>query len=178
MTKRKVFLYIAMSLDGFIARTDDDISWLSIADKDGEDYGYAAFTAGIDTYIVGRKTYDIVMKLTGSFPQAEQFDCYILTHTPRDTEGKAKFYTGDPVAFIRELQTKPGKHIYCDGGAEIVQLFLQNKLVDEMIITILPILLGDGKRLFKGNFPEQSLKQTDTRTFDNGVVQLRYEVIV
>lgn len=176
MQTRKVFLYIGMSLDGFIARQDDDISWLSIADKEGEDYGYAAFTADIDTYIVGRKTYDVVMKLTGSFPQAEQFDCYVLTRTPRETEGKVKFYSGDLVELISDLRSKPGKHIYCDGGAEIVQLFMKNKLIDEYIITILPIILGDGKRLFKGEVPEIPLKLISVKSFDTGLVQHRYVV--
>jgi dihydrofolate reductase len=80
MNKRKVILYICMSLDGFIATEDDDISWLSLVEKEGEDYGYTEFVKSIDTYIVGRKTYDKVLQLTGGvFPQAEEFECYVIT---------------------------------------------------------------------------------------------------
>ena len=72
MDKRKLILYISMSLDGFIATEDDDLSWLSIVEKDGEDYGYKNFNETVDTYIVGRITYDNILKLTGGvFPQAK-----------------------------------------------------------------------------------------------------------
>ena len=80
MIKRKVILYISMSLDGYIATADDDLSWLSIVEAEGEDYGYADFNATVDTYIVGRKTYEKVLSLTGGeFPQAGQLDCYVIT---------------------------------------------------------------------------------------------------
>ena len=75
MTQRKLSLYISMSLDGFIATKEDDLSWLDAMRIDGEDYVYNEFTAEVDTYIVGRKTYEVVMKLIGKFPQASQYDC-------------------------------------------------------------------------------------------------------
>jgi len=175
MSNRKVILYISMSLDGFIARGDDDISWLSVVEKEGEDYGYADFSKTIDTYIVGRKTYDKVLQLTGGiFPQAEMYDCYILTRQARESENGVNFYNGDLEELIARLIRGEGKNIYCDGGGEIVKLFMEKNLIDEYIISVIPIILGDGKRLFQGGTPEIGLIAHPAASFDTGLVQLRY----
>lgn len=175
MNNRRVKLYISMSLDGFIATKEDDLSWLSRIEKEGEDYGYEKFNASVDTYIVGRATYDIILKLTGGhFPQADKFDCYVLTRDIRPSEYGVNFYTGSLEALITELKTKPGKDIYCDGGAQVVQLLMENQLIDEYIISVIPIILGDGKRLFLGGVPCSNLKALPPKYFDTGLVQLHY----
>jgi len=174
MRSRKVFLYISMSLDGFIATKDDDLSFLSIVEKEGEDYGYAAFSQQIDTYIVGRKTYEKVIDLIGTFPAAKDYDCYVLTRQDRTPEEGITFYSGDIVELINQIRAEEGKHIYCDGGAEIVKLFMQADLIDEYIISIIPILLGEGKRLFIGGISTQGLIHQSTKTFESGLVQLHY----
>ena len=93
MKKRKLRLFISMSLDGFLASKDDDLSWMSFVEKEGEDYGYADYSSKVDTYIVGRVTYDVVLKLTGGvFPQAEQWECYVLTRQERPDEKNVTFY--------------------------------------------------------------------------------------
>jgi dihydrofolate reductase len=165
-----------MSLDGYIATQDDDLSWLSIAEKEGEDYGYSAFNQTIDTYIVGRKTYDIVLKLTGGeFPQGKQHQCYVITRTPKAPENGVTFYTEDLSQLIHQLKQESGKNIYCDGGAEIVRLLMKENLIDEYIISVMPILLGDGKRLFKGGTPPTHIELLSSKNFDTGVVQLHYK---
>lgn len=166
-----------MSLDGFIARKNGDLDWMSVADMEGEDYGYEAFTADVDAYIIGRKTYDKVIELTGTFPQARQFECYVFTRTPRESVNDVTFYTGSPVELIQQLRSKPGKTIYCDGGGEMIQLLMSHKLIDEMIISILPVALGDGLRLFRGDVPEVALRLIESKTYRNGLLQVHYEVV-
>ncbi len=175
MQDRKVVLYISMSLDGFIATKEDDLSWLSIVEKEGEDYGYTQFTERVDTYIVGKKTYDVILKLTrGVFPQAEQYKCYVITRQERASENGVTFYNGDMEALITQLKNEPGKDIYCDGGGQIVKLLMAKNLIDEYIVSVIPIILGDGKRLFLGGINAINLKALPSKDFESGLVQLRY----
>lgn len=171
---RKVILYIASSLDGYIAQPNDDLSFLSIVEQEGEDYGYAAFVKSVDTVIVGRKTYDTVISMGYDFPHTDK-DAYIITRTSRPAIGSVKFYTGDLKELVERLKFEKGKNIFCDGGAEIVNELLQNDLIDEFIISIIPILLGNGTKLFNDKRPEQRLELFSTRQFDKGLVQLHYK---
>lgn len=171
----KLFLYIATSLDGYIAKANDDLSFLKLVEKKGEDYGYAAFTSSIDTILLGRKTYDWVQREMGS----EHYDngkrkVYVITRTARPTSGNTTFYTGDLVALVQALKKGTGKHIYCDGGAEIINELLKHDLIDELIISVVPILLGDGTRLFQDGRPEQLLELVESKRFETGLVQVHY----
>ncbi|MEI6821896.1 MAG: dihydrofolate reductase family protein [Bacteroidota bacterium] len=171
---RKVILYIAMSLDGYIAKNNNDMSFLSIVQKDGEDYGYNDFIKEIDTVIMGRKTYDWVMTQVKEFPHVD-IDSYIFTRTPAPSKGKISFYTGNLKELILELKQNEGKNIFIDGGAEIVNLLMQDNLIDEYIISIIPILLGDGLRLFKGSIMEQNLELIRSKQYKTGLIQLHYK---
>lgn len=172
---RTLSLYIATSLDGYIAKPNDDLSFLKLVEKEGEDYGYAEFTSTIDTIILGRKTYDWVLKEIGAshYDNGER-DVYVITRTERPDVGKTKFYTGDLTELVRRLKSENGKNIYCDGGAEIVNELLKNDLIDEFIISVVPVLLGNGIRLFKDGRPEQQLELVNTKTFETGLTQLHY----
>lgn len=175
-TERKLILYISMSLDGFIATEDDDLSWLSVVEKEGEDYGYADFIETVDTYIVGRITYEKVLALTGGvFPQAETLDCYILTRQERESENGVRFYNGDVETLVNNLKTGQGKHIYCDGGGQIVKLLMEKNLIDAYIISVIPVMLGSGKRLFSGDTPFVKLRALPVKSYDSGLVQLHYQ---
>ncbi len=176
MSDRKLVLYISMSLDGFIATKDDDLSWLSIVEKEGEDYGYVKFNKSVDTYIVGRTTYDTILKLTGGiFSQADQYDCYVITRQNRESEKGVTFYNGDIEDLIAKLKSEKGKNIYCDGGGQIVKLLMEKNLIDEYIVSVIPIILGDGKRLFLGGTEKIKLKAKPSKDFDTGLIQLHYE---
>ncbi|MCL4114843.1 UNVERIFIED_CONTAM: hypothetical protein GTU68_043723 [Idotea baltica] len=165
-----------MSLDGFIAPNNDDLNWLNFVQQKGEDYGYNSLTQNVDAYIVGRATYDVVLKLTGGeFPQAKQFDCYVITRLERAPENGVTFYNGELEALVSELKSKKGKNIYCDGGGQIVQLLMQKNLIDEYIISVIPTILGDGKRLFLANTPHIKLNALPSKQFSSGLVQLHYE---
>jgi len=173
---RKLSLFIAMSLDGFIAKPNDDLSFLKIVEKEGEDYGYENFTSTIDTLIIGRKTYDYVVKEIGSshYDNGDR-DVYVITRTERPSVGRTTFYTGDLAALVIQLKSGIGKNIYCDGGAEVINELLKNDLIDEMIISIIPILVGSGTRLFKDGRPEQLLEFVSVKSFDTGLTQLHYK---
>ncbi len=170
---RKVILYIAASLDGYIAKPGDDLDFLSIVQQDGEDYGYAAFVESVDTVIMGRKTYDWVMAQVPEFPHADK-DAYIITRTPRPSVGKTVFYTESLAELVGKLKSEPGKNIFCDGGADIANALLRADLMDELIISIVPILLGNGTRLFQDGRPEQRLELVSAKPFEKGLVQLHY----
>lgn len=163
-----------MSLDGYIAKPNDDLSFLSIVEKEGEDYGYAEFISTVDTVIIGRKTYDWIIKQVGNFPHADK-TAYVITRTPRLSVGKTTFYTGNLLDLVKQLKSEDGKNIFCDGGAEIVNELLKHNLLDEIIISIIPILLGNGIKLFKDSRPEQKLKLINEKTFSTGLVQLHYK---
>ena len=141
-----------MSLDGFLAMGHKLISWFSVVEKEGEDYGYVEFNKTADTYIVGRKTYDTVLKLTG-----------------------VTFYNGDIEELINGLKSEDGKDIYCDGGGQIVKLLMEKNLIDEYRVSVIPIILGDGKRLFKGGTPMINLKTLPSKQYESGLMHLRYK---
>jgi dihydrofolate reductase len=170
---RKLILYIAMSLDGYIAKPGDDLSFLSLVQKEDEDYGYSAFYTTIDTVILGKRTYDWVVKAAGYFPHADK-TTYVITRTAEPANGTTVFYTGDLKTLVQQLKSEQGKNIFCDGGAWVVNELMKNELIDEFIISVIPVFLGDGIRLFKDGRPEQSLKLVDVKTFDTGLVQLHF----
>lgn len=173
---RKISLFIAMSLDGYIAKPNDDLSFLNLVEKEGEDYGYAKFIGTIDTIIVGRKTYDYVLKNIGSNHYDNgQRDVYVITRTERQNAGRTTFYTGDLTELVKKLKSEKGKNIYCDGGAEVINILLKHNLIDEFIISVIPVLLGNGTRLFKDGRPEQTLTLITAQTFETGLVQLHYK---
>ncbi|GAB4146818.1 MAG: dihydrofolate reductase family protein [Bacteroidia bacterium] len=170
---RQLILYIATSLDGYIAQPGDDLSFLNSVQREGEDYGYTEFTSGVDTVIMGRKTFDWVYKAIAALPHPEK-DTYVITHTERPAMGKTVFYTGDVVQLVQRLKNETGKNIYCDGGAEIVNVLLKHQLIDELIISVIPVMLGGGKKLFTDAYPLQQLKLISAKSFDSGLVQLHY----
>lgn len=163
-----------MSIDGYIAKPNDDLSFLSIVEKEGEDHGYNDFVSSIDTVILGRKTYDWVMQQVGSFPHADK-NAYVITRTPKPSVGKTVFYTGGLTTLVSQLKSEPGKSIFCDGGAEVVNELLQHQLIDELIISVIPIMVGNGTRLFKDGRPEQRWMLVNTKPFETGLVQLHYK---
>ena len=174
MADRQVILYIAMSLDGYIAATNDDISWLSVVDNPPEDYGYSDFIKTVDTVLMGRKTYSKVLSLTGGFPHKNK-KCYVLSKSKTGTDENVEFYNGDIGSLIQKIRTKEGSTIFCDDGAEIVFELMKQNLIDKYIISIIPIFVGEGIALFKQGRSMQHLKLIKSLTFPTGLVQLWYE---
>ena len=173
-TDRNVILYISMSLDGYIATKDNSLEFLSMVEKEGEDYGYNDFVKSVDAVIIGRKTYEKVIEMGYEYPHTDK-DVYIITRTAKPSIGTFKFYTGDLSQLLRSLKSQAGKNIYCDGGAEIANELMKNNLVDEFIISVIQILLGDGIKLFKDGRRELKLELLSTKQFDKGLIQLHYK---
>ena len=176
MNTRKLILYIAASLDGYISMPNDDLSFLDMVHQEGEDYGYSNFIKDVDTVILGRRTYDWVMNQVAEFPHADK-ETYVMTRNERPNQENINFYTGDLKNLVSTLKGREGKKIFCDGGAEIVNELLREKLFDELIISVIPVLLGNGIKLFQDGRPEENLELISARSFDSGLVQLHYKMI-
>lgn len=170
---RKLFLFIAMSVDGYIARQDDNIDFLSMVEKQGEDYGYSKFIESVDTVILGRRTYDKIVSMSRQLPYGNR-EVFVWTRSVRPDEGKVHFYSGKVDDLISSLRSREGMNIYCDGGAEVIHSLLMNDLIDEMIISIIPILLGDGISLFKGGLEEKKLSLQSVASYEKGLVQMHF----
>lgn len=173
MNKRKVIVYIAMSLDGYIAGEGDDLSFLSIVQQDGEDYGYHAFVETVDTVIIGRKTYDWVCR-QGIIPHEDK-SLYVITRNPQLSDSSSQYYSGDLYELMKKLLSESGKHIYCDGGAELIDSLLNMKMIDECIISIIPTIVGGGTPLFRKHH-EIKFNLLNSTSFSSGLVQVHYAV--
>lgn len=171
---RKVVLYIAMSLDGFIAKENDDIAFLSIVEQTGEDYGYQDFINNIDTVIMGRRTYQKVLTFGIDFPHKGR-KCYVISRTLTGKDENVEYYGGDLTALIKSLKQADGKDIFVDGGAELVCELMKLNLIDKYIVSVIPYFLGKGIRLFINGITEHRLKLNRCTTFPSGLVQLWYE---
>lgn len=171
--QRKLYIFIAMSLDGYIAALDGDISFLPPIDMEVEDYGYADFIENIDTVVLGRKTYNKILSVGVEIPYGER-EVFVLTHSPKEETGKLKYYSGSLKELILHLKSQNGKHIYCDGGADTIHQLLVEDMIDEMIVSIVPVLLGEGIALFKGGLSEKKLSLERVSSYENGLVKLHY----
>ncbi|MDP4173519.1 MAG: dihydrofolate reductase family protein [Bacteroidota bacterium] len=171
---RKVVLFIADSLDGFIARKNDQIDWLF---TDG-DYGYKAFYESIDTVLMGRKTFQKIIEMGGEYHYSDKIN-YIFTHN-EDIALKDDYMhvvSKNISHFINEIKRSPGMNIWLVGGGEVVKYFLNENLLDEIILSIHPKILGDGIPLFPSPLRETDLILKDVLKFESGLVQLHYEVL-
>ncbi|HLC59934.1 MAG TPA: dihydrofolate reductase family protein [Candidatus Nanoarchaeia archaeon] len=164
---RKIKLFIACSLDGFIARVDGGIDWLFTGD-----YGYKEFYDSIDTVLMGRKTYELALKLGETYK-----DKKAVVFTTKENLKKSSNieFISDVISFTKKLKNLKGKDIWLVGGGEIVSLLLNNNLIDEMIIFMHPIILGKGIPLFKSIKKEIKLKLIGTHKFEDGLVKLYYK---
>ncbi|MGG4487968.1 dihydrofolate reductase family protein [Metabacillus idriensis] len=154
---RKIVLFIAISLDGYIARLDGDISWLNEVQGAG-DNGYSEFIESIDTVMMGKKTYDHVLLLTNNQYPYDGKTSYIFTRKEISTSPDLHFTMEDPAVLAEKLKSQHGRDIWLVGGSELLDSFMKKNLVDEYIITTAPIILGDGIPLFKTMNPEIKLK--------------------
>ena len=172
---KKLILYIAMSLDGYIAKKDDNIDFLSIVETTNEDFGYSDFLQNIDTVIWGRKTFNKVLSFGNGVPHKDK-KVYVISKSKQGTIEHAE-YASNAVELVKTLKHQTGKDIYCDGGAEIVYELLSHRLFDRVIVSVIPHLLGDGIKLFKENNLEQRLRFKRSISYPSGLVQLWYDVI-
>lgn len=172
---RKVVLFIAMSLDGYIATKEDSLEWLFQTEGEG-DNGYSEFYETVDTIILGRRTYDWILDMEGdNFPYKGR-QCFVFSGSRQGEDKNVRFFHGDITDFITKLKKEEGKAIWVVGGGELLQHFISNRLVDEWIITIAPTVLGDGIPLFKKNDFETRLRLKGVRQL-NQFTELHYETV-
>lgn len=175
MEERKVVVYIAQSLDGYIASETDDLTWLSMVEVPGEDYGYSVFIGSVDTVIMGRRTYEKVKDFGEHFIH-EGRKCYVVSKTIEGSDRNVEYYGGDLRELVLKLKGQPGKDIFVDGGGETIRSLRDEDLIDEYVVSIIPIMLGRGIRLFPetGRAMRSVLLMEDCKTFPSGLVQLKY----
>jgi dihydrofolate reductase len=175
MSNRKVVLYIASSLDGYIAKPDDDLSFLNAIQREGEDYGYGNFYQEVDTVILGRRTYMWVKAQIDAFPHLDK-EVYVVTRKHKADEGKVHYWPGSLKALVDDLKQQEGGTIFCDGGAAVANEMLRKHCIDEIILSIVPVILGDGIRLFHEGIPEVGLQLLSSKGFPSGLVQVHYKI--
>lgn len=167
-------IYIATSLDRFIARPDGSIDWLTQPD-DGEDFGWAEFIDTIDRIVMGRVTFEQVVSF-GSWPY-EGTPLTVLSSTisavPAHLQGQAEVSSLSPQALLRQLADQGCKKVYVDGGTTI-QSFLRDDLIDELVIATIPVLIGQGIPLFGPIDADMAWDHRSTQTFKHGIVMSSY----
>ena len=176
MTTAHVF--ITTSLDGFIARSDGDIDWLLQRDDQSEDHGYQAFIADKDAIVMGRGSYEKVQTFDTWFydrPVVVLSQQLADSQVPEALEGKVRFSNLTPSDLLAELARQGVRRVYVDGG-QLVQSFLREGLVADMVITTVPVLIGSGRPLFGALAQDIELRLVTSRSFPSGLVQSTYQL--
>jgi len=171
----KASVFIATSLDGFIARANGDLDWLPPGG--GEEHGYDAFMATVDALVIGRKTFETVLTFD-TWPYGEK-PVYVLstrTLAPALPGAVVERMSGAPAEIVSQLAARGVRHAYVDGGITI-QRFLQAGLIQRLTITRIPVLLGTGIPLFGTLQHDIVLRHVATRQYASGLVQSDYEVV-
>lgn len=164
----RVSVFIATSLDGYIAREDGSVDFLDCVNMPGEDYGFAAFFAGIDTLVVGRATHDAVLGF-GEWPFTGK-RVIVLSHRPLVSSHDEQVHQGAIAPLLHRLHAEGSRHVYLDGGQAIRQALAEN-LVDEMTVSTVPVLLGRGRPLFDTGVPASTWDLVASRGYASGLVQ-------
>ena len=176
MKRRKVIVHIATSADGYIARSDGDLEWLTSRPAPEGFYGMNAFMKSIDTKILGRKTYEASMRLGAKFDSKDRTIVFSRHPRPKDAPPTVEF-TDDAIGlFVKRLRESQGKDIWLMGGGEIIASFLDAQAIDEFVISVVPIFIGDGIPLIARRHLHVPLSLRSTERFEDGLVQLRYAV--
>lgn len=177
---RKIIVLIATSADGYIARPDGGIEWLD-RPSDAGDYGMGAFYRSIDTILWGRTTYDLALEFERKGVKGGGFDPklkhYAFSRQPPDSVHPAVEFVTEPIpGFAQRLRSARGKNIWMMGGAGIIGSFLDAGALDEFIITVIPIFIGEGIPLISPRYRSVPLKLLSSKSFSDGVVRLHYSV--
>jgi dihydrofolate reductase len=172
---RKIIVYIAVSADGFIARPDGDVAWLDRPRPKG-DYGMGRFYKSVDTVLMGRKTYDLVVKFGQEKGYAGKRN-YVFSRSPHKPSPYVEYVSEDAGKFAARLRKAKGKNIWMVGGGELIAAFLDAGAIDEFIIHVVPIFIGEGIPLIAPRHRLIQLKLLASKAFPDGVVRLHYDVL-
>ena len=172
---RKIVLFIAMSLDGYIADSNGNVDWLHGQGSDKENIDvYSEFVKDVDTILMGWNTYyQVITELSPTEWIYADFTTYVITHNEMNSTEHICFTDENPVDLLERLKYEDGKNIWICGGANLVQQLMQDDLIDQYYISVIPTLLGTGCRLFENVEKEIKLKLIKTQTY-NGIIDLIY----
>jgi dihydrofolate reductase len=177
MTKRrKVIVHIATSADGYIARSDGDLEWLTSRPAPKGFYGMDAFMKSIDTKVLGRKTYELSLQLGAKFDSSDRTIVFSRHSPPADAPSGVAFANEAIGPFVDRLREQPGKDIWLMGGGELIASFLDEQSIDEFVISVVPVFIGEGIPLIARRHRHVPLDLHSTERFDDGLVQLHYRV--
>ncbi len=169
----KLILYIATSLDGYIAKLDGDIDWLPSPEEGGESGSYTRFYDSIDALIMGSTTYQQVLGF-GDWVYPEKPSYVLTTRNLSTVRSDILFVKGGVEEVIEEVNQKEYQRVWLVGGGQVASSFIQRGLVDEYIITIIPIILGSGISLYQ-SLPELKLTLVESKSSSSGMVELHYK---
>ena len=169
---RKIIYGVGISLDGYIARPDGSVDFLFMP----KDYSMGGFFKRIDVAVMGRKTYEVGMKLGGGKISSPGMECFVFSKKlASNAPGGVTVLRESPKSFVADIRKKKGKDIWLMGGGELTQAFLKDDLVDELYLGIVPTLIGEGIPAFPAGFPQRGFKLTECKSYSKGLVGLRYE---
>jgi len=174
--RRKVIVHIATSADGYIARPDGDLEWLTSRPAPKGFYGMNAFVRSIDTKVLGRKTYEMSLRLGAKFDSKSRHIVFSRTAPPANVPPGVEFADEAIGAFVSRLRAQPGKDIWLMGGGEIIASFLDEHAIDEFVISVAPVFIGDGIPLIGRRHRHAPLELLSTERFEDGLVQNHYRV--
>lgn len=176
MNKRKIIAHVATSADGFIGRPDGNLDWLDRPAPKGH-YGMVAFLKSIDTMVWGRKTFDEAASRGGTDPFGSNIKHYVFSHNAPGAAASGVEFVNQPIPeFASRLRTTPGKDIWMMGGAGVIGSFLDAGEIDEFILHVIPVFIGEGIPLIQARRRSQELTLLSIRKFPDGVVRLHYRV--
>jgi dihydrofolate reductase len=171
---RKVILSIAMSIDGYIARRDGKVDWLQSIPNPGKiDYGFAEFYKTVDTTIMGNNTYKEILGFDIPFPFMDK-ENFVFSRSGRKNDSHVTFISGSPITLVNTLKERQGGNIWLIGGGQINKAFLDNHLIDEMLLRVVPVVIGDGLPLFPQITDDTLFTLLKVETFSTGTVQMTY----
>ena len=174
--QRRVIVHIATSADGYIARPDGNLDWLTARPAPAGFYGIEAFMQSIDTKVIGRKTYDASLRMGAKFGSKDRTIVFSRNPPPPDAPPTVEFTDAEIGAFVNRLRKSPGKDIWLMGGGELIASFLDAQAIDEFVISVVPIFIGDGIPLIARRHRHVPLSLRSTERFEDGLVQLHYAV--
>ena len=171
---RKVIVHIGTSADGYIARPNGDLEWLTSRPAREGFYGMGAFMRSIDTKILGRKTYEASLDMGAKFDSKSRYIVFSRMAPPGDAPSGVQFVNGGIGPFVHHLREQPGKDIWLMGGGDLIASFLDEHAIDEFVVTVAPVFIGDGIPLIARRHRYIPLKLQSVDRFEDGVVQLHY----
>ena len=174
--QRKIIVNIATSADGYVARSDGNLDWLTERPAPKGFYGLPEFERSIDAKILGRKTFDRSLEMGARFSADSVHYVFSRRPPPASVPAGVHFVTDSITAFAERLHTQAGKNVWMMGGSEIIGSFLDEEAIDEFIITVAPTFIGEGIPLIVPRHREIALRLLGVQQFPDGVVQLHYEV--